>query len=94
MADGSTADEIDVSVILVGRPVALEIVKEGGPVGQQVMHLEIAQREGESVVDADQRRNILGQALGDHSAMPRRVQYLRGEGGGGTSVGVASPSAR
>jgi len=29
-----------------------------------------------------------------HSAMPRRVQYLRGDGGGGTSTGGASPSAK
>jgi NAD(P)H-dependent flavin oxidoreductase YrpB (nitropropane dioxygenase family) len=28
-----------------------------------------------------------------HSATPRRVQYLRGDGGGGTSAGGASPSA-
>jgi hypothetical protein len=29
-----------------------------------------------------------------HSAMPRRVQYLRGDGGGRTSIGGASASAR
>ncbi len=28
-----------------------------------------------------------------HSAMPRRVQYLRGDGGGMTSIGGASASA-
>jgi len=29
-----------------------------------------------------------------HSVMPRRDQYLRGDGGGATSIGDASPSAR
>ena len=29
-----------------------------------------------------------------HSATRRRVQYLRGDGGGRTSTGAASPSAR
>jgi hypothetical protein len=29
-----------------------------------------------------------------HSAMPRRVQYLRSDAGGGTSTGAASPSAK
>jgi hypothetical protein len=41
------------SVPLVGRPVALEVVKEGvkegGPVGLEAVHLEVAQREGEAV---------------------------------------------
>ena len=57
------ADEIDIGVIVVGRPMALEIVEEGRPVGLEAMHLEIAQRKREAVVDADQRGHILGEPL-------------------------------
>jgi hypothetical protein len=38
----TVANKIDVDV-LVGRPVELEIVEEGGPVELEAMHLEIAQ---------------------------------------------------
>jgi hypothetical protein len=55
--------EIDIGVVLVGRPVPLEIVEERRPVGKQPMHLEITQREGKAVVDADQRRRILRKPL-------------------------------
>ena len=94
IAVDAVADEIDIGVVLVGRPVALEIVEERRPVGLQAMHLEIAQREREAVVDADQRRRVFGEPLdqpfGD--ALPRPV-FAR-DGGGGTSTGGASPSAR
>ena len=70
----AVADEIDVGVILVGRPMALEIVEEGGPVGLQSMRLEIAQRKREAVVDADQRGRVLGQPFhqpfGDAASRP------------------------
>jgi hypothetical protein len=56
------ADEIDVDV-LVGRPMALEIVEEGGPIGLEAIRLEIAQREGKAVVDTYQRGGILGQSI-------------------------------
>jgi hypothetical protein len=49
--------------ILVGRPVAMEIVKEGWPVRLQVMRLEVAEWEREPVVDADERGGILRQRL-------------------------------
>jgi hypothetical protein len=58
-----------------GRPMMLEVVEKGWPVGLQAMLLKIAQRKGKSVVDADQHRHILGQPLdqpfGD--AAPRPV---------------------
>jgi hypothetical protein len=47
------AHEIDIGVIVVGRPMALEIVEEGGPVWLEAMRLEIAQREREAMIDAD-----------------------------------------
>ena len=53
VAGNAIADELDIDVILVGRPVALEIVEEARPVGQQPVRFEIAQREGKAVVDAD-----------------------------------------
>ena len=43
--------------------MALEIVEKGGPVGRELVHLEIAQGEREPVIDSDQRRRILGQPL-------------------------------
>jgi hypothetical protein len=42
----------------------LEIMEEGGPVRFEAMHLEIAQREGQALVDADQHRHVLSQPLG------------------------------
>src|ERR1035437_4431166 len=58
---GAVTDKIDIGVVLVGRPMPLEIIKESGPVRLEAMHLEIAQRELEAVFDANQRRCILGQ---------------------------------
>jgi hypothetical protein len=58
----AVANEIDVNV-LVGRPMMLEIIEEGWPVRLEAMNLEIAQREREAVIDADQRRHVLGQSL-------------------------------
>ena len=57
------AHEIDIGVIAIGRPMALEVVEEGGPIRLEAMRLEIAQREGEAVIDADQRRRVLGELL-------------------------------
>ena len=94
VAHETIADEIDIGVVIVGRPVALEIVEERGPVRLESMHLEIAQRKRKAVVDADQRGHGSASRSTSHSAIPRRVQYLRGDGGGGTSAGGAFPSAR
>jgi hypothetical protein len=61
--------------------VAVEIVEEVPPVGRQQVNLEVAQREREGVVDADQRRRILGepfhQPFGDAPARPVFVQARR-----------------
>jgi hypothetical protein len=48
-------NEIDVDV-LVGRPVALEVVKEGRPVLRQSILLKVAQWKRKAVVDADEGR--------------------------------------
>jgi len=41
------ADEIDIGVILVRWPVALEVVEEARPVQREAMRLEVAQGEGQ-----------------------------------------------
>jgi hypothetical protein len=41
--------------------MTLEIIQEGRPVGLQAICLEIAQREREAVVDADQRWQVFCQ---------------------------------
>ena len=46
------AHEIDVGVLLVGRPVALEIVEKGWPIQRQPVMLEIRQQNREAVVAA------------------------------------------
>ena len=73
-ADRPIADEIDVGVVLVGRPMALEVVEERRPIGKQPMPLEITQREGKAVVDADQGGEIFGEPLnqpfGDPASCP------------------------
>jgi hypothetical protein len=74
VAVDAVADELDIGVILVGRPVSLEIVGEAQPVGQQPVRLEIAQRERKTVVNPDQRGRTLAQPfhqpLGDALAAP------------------------
>ena len=59
----SVPDEINVGVILVRRPVALEIVEESIPIGLEAMLFEIAHREREAVIDADQRTVYLPSAV-------------------------------
>jgi hypothetical protein len=93
MAERPVPNKINIGVIFVGWPMALEVVEEGRPVGPQAMGLKIAQREGEAVVDTDQRRLILGQALNEpfRDGAPGPVFLWRGRGR--TSVGAASPTA-
>jgi hypothetical protein len=74
--------------------MALEVVEEGGPVGLEAMRLEIAQRKREAVVDANQGRHLLSQSLRQPFGDPPSGQYLRGDGGGGTSTGDNSSVAR
>jgi hypothetical protein len=51
-----------------------EIIEEGGPIGLKAVRLEIAKREGETVVDAGQGWDVFGQPLnqpfGDGAACP------------------------
>jgi hypothetical protein len=47
VSDAAVTDKINVNV-LVGRPVALEIVKEGRPVERQSVLLEVLQRESKN----------------------------------------------
>ena len=35
-AADARADEFDIGVVLIGRPMAMEIIEEGGPVGQKL----------------------------------------------------------
>src|SRR5258708_438706 len=55
VAKYALAHEIDIGVIVVSRPMALEIVEEGWPVGLKIVQLEIAQWKREAVVDPNQR---------------------------------------
>ena len=45
------------------------------------------------MISSDERRRLFGKPLDKHSAIPRRVQYLRGLSGGSTSVGMDFMSA-
>ena len=47
------AHEVDVRVVAVCRPVALEVIKERWPIGFESVGLKVPQQEGEAVVDAD-----------------------------------------
>jgi hypothetical protein len=58
-ADEAVADEIHVDTVSVGRPMALKVLKERGPIGRQLVDFEIAQREREGMIDANQGRNVL-----------------------------------
>lgn len=53
-------DKIHVYMILIGRPMPVEVVEEGRPVERQSVPLEILHREGEAVIDADQRPLRIG----------------------------------
>jgi len=55
--------EVDVDVIAVRRPMALEVVEKGRPVGLEVVRLEESHRERKPIVDPDERRRTFGQLL-------------------------------
>jgi hypothetical protein len=48
------ANEVDIDVRFVGRPMRAEIIEEAVPVRWQEVSLEISCREGKGMVDADQ----------------------------------------
>jgi hypothetical protein len=54
------ANKIHIGVLLIGRPVALEIVKEHAPIGSEPVFLEVLQRKRKTVVDANQRWRFPG----------------------------------
>jgi hypothetical protein len=70
--------------------MALEIVEELIPVRRQMVIFEIAQREGKAVVDAHQRRHLLGQPLrqplGDAAPRPVFARAGRRQHFGGGSL--------
>lgn len=74
VAHRAVAHEIDGGLVLVGRPVALEVIEKGRPVGRQAVGLEIPQWKGEPVVDTDQCRPVFGEPLdqpfGDSAPRP------------------------
>ncbi len=63
VAHRTVAHKFDTRMVFIGWPVALEIIEKGRPVGREPMYLEIAQREREAVVDADQRGHVLRQPV-------------------------------
>lgn len=56
--------QVLVGVLGVGGPVPLKVLEKRGPVGRQAMYLEVAQRKGKPVIDANDRRNVLREPLG------------------------------
>jgi len=60
VAECAIADEISIGVVVVSRPVMLEIVEKNRPFRLEAMRLEIAQRKREAVVDTDERGGVLG----------------------------------
>ena len=65
IANQAITHEIHIGVLGIRGPVALKVLQKRGPIRLQVMHFEIAQRKRKPVIDADDRRDILGQALGE-----------------------------
>jgi hypothetical protein len=62
---GATADEIDIHVVVIGRPVVSEVIEESGPVGGETVDFEIAQRKGKGVVNANEGGRAVGEFRGE-----------------------------
>lgn len=84
------ADEVQVGVVRVGWSTGLKILEEGRPVTSQLVRFEVTQRKPEAVVEADEGGRVAPQSLRD----PRRVQCVRGLGGGGTATRALARPAR
>lgn len=82
----SVANKADIH-ILVRRPVLLEVGKKLRPEKRQVVALKIFQGKREAVIDTDQGSLTPESCATSQSAISRRVQYLRGLGGGGLPPG-------
>lgn len=52
VAASALSNEVNVSVVLIGRPVLLKIIKKGWPVAGQAVPLKLSKREGRAVVNA------------------------------------------
>jgi hypothetical protein len=63
VATSALSNEVNVSVVLISRPVLLKIIKKGWPLAGQAVPLKVSQRERKAVVNAHQRRGRLGQAF-------------------------------
>ena len=67
-------DEIDIHVVVVRRPVVMEVIEEQGPVGWEAVGFKVAQRKGKRVVDTDKRGRAVaqfgGEPLGEAAACP------------------------
>ena len=61
-AHAAVAHEIDIRVVVVGRPMALKVVEKCWPIERQPMCLEVPHRERECMIDPDQCRLRLQQA--------------------------------
>jgi hypothetical protein len=74
ITDRALSHEVDIGVILIGRPMALEVIQECRPVGLEAMGLEIVQQKRKGIVDANQSWSTLGQSLdqpfGDAATQP------------------------
>src|SRR6266545_784010 len=81
IATFSMAYEIDVSVVFVRRPMALEIVEKLRPIRWQAMGFKIPHRKRKAVVNPDNRWSGFGQfapqPLGDPSSRPIRARTGR-----------------
>lgn len=56
--------EIDISMVIVRRPMVLEVFQKRSPIERNMVLSEVAERERKAVVDANKRRYVLGQNLG------------------------------
>ena len=74
MTEGAGADGVDGDVVVICWPVVLEVVEEGRPVVGQTVGFEVAEGEGEGVVDADEGRGAMeefgGEPFGEAASGP------------------------
>ena len=58
IAADAVTDKIDIGVVLVGRPMVLEVIKKCLPIRWQVMSLEIPEGKREAMIDTNHRRLV------------------------------------
>ena len=61
VAANSIAHKIYIGMVVIGRPMTLKVLQKCSPIEGQAMLFEVLEREGKTVVNADERRGILGQ---------------------------------